>query len=152
MKARPFTLPALLAALAIFSGPAFGGPEDEEGVITPAPVEKVQPLDEGSVLPPEETPLGEESVLPPPTTTQSPAYGLVLPPPAEAQSQGQEKLGGDLMTPEERFSYRNQMRQLKTIDERRAFRSAVHKKLLEREKDKGRGIERQINFSDLYDR
>lgn len=45
--------------------------------------------------------------------------------------------GSQLMTQPERLEYRNQMRALKTQEERAAFRQEHHKKMQERAKEKG---------------
>ena len=45
--------------------------------------------------------------------------------------------GAQLMTQQERLEYRNQMRLLKTEEERIAFRAEHHKKMQERAKERG---------------
>ena len=45
--------------------------------------------------------------------------------------------GNQLMTQQERMEYRNQMRTLKTQEERNSFRIEHHKRMQERAKDKG---------------
>ena len=45
--------------------------------------------------------------------------------------------GSQLMTQQERIEYRNQMRTLKTQEERNAFRVEHHKRMQERAKEKG---------------
>ncbi len=45
--------------------------------------------------------------------------------------------GSQLMTPQERLEYRNQMRSMKTQEERNAFRLDHHRKMQERAKEKG---------------
>ena len=45
--------------------------------------------------------------------------------------------GSQLMTQQERMEYRNQMRTLKTQEERNSFRIEHHKRMQERAKDKG---------------
>ncbi len=45
--------------------------------------------------------------------------------------------GSQLMTRQERIEYRNQMRTMKTQEERNAFRLEHHKKMQERAKEKG---------------
>ena len=45
--------------------------------------------------------------------------------------------GSQLMTRQERMEYRNKMREMKTMEEREAFRMEHHKKMQERAKAKG---------------
>jgi hypothetical protein len=45
--------------------------------------------------------------------------------------------GSQLMTRQERMEYRNQMRSMKTQEERNAFRLEHHKKMQERAKERG---------------
>ncbi|MBK6402257.1 MAG: hypothetical protein IPP18_11560 [Rhodocyclaceae bacterium] len=55
---------------------------------------------------------------------------------AAAETQ-QQVYGSQLMTRQERIDYRNQMRLLKTEEERIAFRAEHHKKMQERAKERG---------------
>lgn len=49
----------------------------------------------------------------------------------------QQVYGSQLMTRQERIEYRNQMRALKTQEERNAFRLEHHQKMQERAKERG---------------
>jgi hypothetical protein len=57
----------------------------------------------------------------------------------QTQMQERERVyGHELMTPQERIEYRNQMRALKTEQEREAFRLKHHKQMQERAKAQGK--------------
>ncbi|MFH1674241.1 MAG: hypothetical protein ABIF87_12560 [Pseudomonadota bacterium] len=57
---------------------------------------------------------------------------------SQALEQEQEQMfGSQLMTSEERMEYHNKMRNLKTQEEREAFRLEHHKTMMERAKEKG---------------
>lgn len=61
-------------------------------------------------------------------------------PPSSQQMQMQEgdrMYGSELMTPQERAEYQNRMRELRTEQEREAFRLEHHTKMQERAKAKG---------------
>ena len=49
----------------------------------------------------------------------------------------EQAYGWELMTPEERTAYRDQMRALKTEEERRAFQVEHHQRMQERAKERG---------------
>lgn len=49
----------------------------------------------------------------------------------------EQAYGWELMTPEERTAHRDQMRSLKTEEERRAFQTEHHQRMLERAKERG---------------
>lgn len=57
---------------------------------------------------------------------------------AQEQNQQQKRVfGWDLMTPEERAQHRETMRNMKTEEEREAYRMEHHKRMMERAKQKG---------------
>jgi hypothetical protein len=57
---------------------------------------------------------------------------------SQVMEQEQEQMfGSQLMTPEERIEHRDNIRGLKTQEEREAFRLEHHKKMMERAKEKG---------------
>lgn len=55
-----------------------------------------------------------------------------------AQTQSQDRIyGSQLMTPQERSTYRQQMRNAKTAQERERIRAENHKRMTERAKERG---------------
>lgn len=59
----------------------------------------------------------------------------------QATEQVQERIyGSELMTPQERYEYQNRMREMKTDQEREAFRFEHHKQMKERAKAQGKSL------------
>lgn len=59
----------------------------------------------------------------------------------QLQTQERDRIyGSELMTPQERAEYQNRMRELKTEQEREAFRLEHHKQMQERAKAKGKTL------------
>lgn len=72
------------------------------------------------------------------TRTMTTAVALVVLAIGSAYAQDSTPIyGSQLMTQQERMEYRNQMRTLKTQEERNTFRLDHHKRMQERAKDKG---------------